>query len=108
MAQSGNGIDIAAVYQLLTQMSSRMDSMSARLDSHDAKLDQLLSVVNEHSQTLADHGRQLADLNAGVTGLRGAVGDYHETIIGYGIHYSELDERVGRIERHLKLDPAGE
>ena len=108
MAQSGNGVDIGVVYQLLTKMSVRMDQMSARLDSHDRKLDQLLDVVNDHSGMLAGHTRQLDDLNTGMTALRGAVGDYHETVIGHGIHYSELEDRVGRVERHLKLDPTGE
>ncbi len=105
MAQSGNGIDIGAVYQLLLEMSAQMDGMSARLDSHDRKLDQLLEVANEHSHTLADHTRQLDDLNAGVTELRSAVTGYHETVISHGIHYGELDERVSRVERHLKLEP---
>jgi chromosome segregation ATPase len=135
VAQSGNGIDIAAVYQLLLEMSARMDGMSARmdemsarmdgmsermggmsarmggmsarLDSHDRKLDQLLEVGNEHGRTLAGHTRQLDDLNAGVTELRSAVAGYHETVISHGIHYSELGERVSRVERHLKLEPSG-
>jgi hypothetical protein len=107
VAQSGNGIDIAAVYQLLLEMSARMDGMSARLDSHDRKLDQLLDVGNEHGRTLANHTRQLDDLNAGVTELRSAVAGYHETVISHGIHYSELGERVSRVERHLKLEPSG-
>ena len=104
MAQSGNGIDLGAVYQLLVAMSARIDTMSARidtmsaridtmlarLDSHDRKLDQLLDVANEHSGSLADHARQLDDLNSGVTNLRSAVADYHETVIGHGLHYSEV------------------
>jgi len=62
-------------------------------------------VANEHGRTLADHTRQLDDLNAGVTELRSAVAGYHETVISHGIHYSELDGRVNRVERHLKLEP---
>ena len=107
MAQSGNGIDIAAVYQLLLEMSARMDTMSARLDSHDQKLDQLLEVANEHGRTLAGHTRQLDDLNASVTELRSAVAGYHQSVISQGIHYGELDERVSRVERHLKFEPNG-
>jgi len=101
VAQSGNGIDIAAVYNLLMQMS-------APLDSHDRKLDQLLAVINEHTLTLSDHTRQLDDLNAGVTGLRSDVGPYQEAVAGQGIHYSELDGRVRRVERHLRLEPSSE
>jgi hypothetical protein len=101
VAQSGNGVDIGTIYQLLLQMS-------ARLNSHDRKLDQLLEIVNEHSRTFVDHTHQFNDLNAAVAGLRSAVGDYHETVVGHGIHCSELDGRVHRIEQYLKLDPAGE
>ncbi len=36
--------------------------------------------------------------------LRRAVMEYHSTTIGHGVLYSEIDERVRRIERHLKLD----
>jgi len=57
---------------------------------------------------LADHDRKLDDLAAGLTSLREAVTHYHSTVIGHGILISELDERVRRIERHLKLEPAGD
>ena len=86
MAQSGNGIDLGAVYNLLVQMSGRLDTVSERLDSHERKLD---------------------DLAVGLADLRNAVTNYHSTVLGHGILISELDERVRRIERHLKLEPAG-
>jgi hypothetical protein len=86
MAQSGNGVDIGAVYNLLVQMSGRLDTVSERLDSHERKLD---------------------DLAVGLSDLRNAVTNYHSTVLGHGILISELDERVRRIERHLKLEPAG-
>ncbi|MGE5270129.1 MAG: hypothetical protein ACM3JG_10715 [Thiohalocapsa sp.] len=100
MAQSGNRIDIGAVYQLLVEMS-------ARLDSHDRKLDQLLDVANEHARTLAEHTRRLDDLAAGLNELSTRVADYHEAVISQGIHYSKLDGRVRYIERHLTLAPDG-
>ena len=80
MAQSGNGADIGTVYQLLVQMSGR-------LDSHERKLD---------------------DLSVGLADLRAAVTNYHSAVLGHGILIGELDERVRRIERHLKLEPSGE
>ncbi len=39
-----------------------------------------------------------------ITTLRRAVMEYHSTTIGHGVLYSEIDERVRRIEQHLKLD----
>ena len=86
MAQSGNGIDLGAVYNLLVQMSGRLDNVSERLDSHERKLD---------------------DLAVGLGDLRTAVTNYHSTVLGHGILISELDERVRRIERHPKLEPTG-
>lgn len=80
MAQTGNGVDLAAVYRLLLQMSGR-------LDSHERKLD---------------------DLSVGLSDLRVAVTNYHGAALGHGVLISELDERVRRIERHLKLEPSGE
>jgi hypothetical protein len=96
VAQSGNGIDTGTIYQLLTQMSVRMDTMSARLD-------QVLSVVNDHTRILDDHSRKLADLSEGMAELHKTVDHYHEAVIGQGLHYSDLEGRVLRVERHLKL-----
>ena len=76
MAQGGNGVDIGAVYQLLVQVSGR-------LDSHERKLD---------------------DLVVGLADLRATVTNYHSAVLGHGILISELDERIRRIERHLKLE----
>ena len=36
--------------------------------------------------------------------LRRAVMEYHSSTIGHGVLYSEIEERVRRIEQHLKLD----
>ena len=74
-----NGPDIAAVYQLLTQVAG----------------------------TVTGHDRKLDDLAAGLASLRDAVTHYHSSVLGHGLLISELDERVRRIERHLKLEPAG-
>ena len=93
MAQSGNGVDIGTIYQLLTQMSVR--------------LDQLLTVVNGHTHILNEHSRELADLRATVAEMRQQVSQYHGAVTSQGIHYSELEDRTRRIERHLKFE-AGE
>jgi hypothetical protein len=76
--RSANGPDIAAVYQLLTQVA----------------------------QTVTGHDRKLDDVAAGTASLRETMTNYHATVLGHGILSSELDERVRRIERRLNLDPA--
>lgn len=78
---SGNGADIAAVYQLLSQVAQ---------------------TVAEHTRKLDRLGNRLDD---GLTGLRQTVTQYHASVMGRGILISELDHRVRRIEEHLNLPP---
>ena len=98
MALSGNGVDIGVVYQLLVGVSGRLDGMSSRLDGMFGRLDDM-------SGRLDSHERKLDDLAFGLADLRSAV-NYHSTVLGHGVLISELDERVRRIERHLKLESA--
>jgi len=91
VARSGNGVDLGAVYQLLSEVAERTrahDAEFARLNGEFARL----------------NGR-LDDLDASVEDLRSAVRDYHTTVAGHGILYGELEQRIRRIERHLKLEP---
>jgi chromosome segregation ATPase len=124
---SGNGIDIGAVYQLLTEVAQavaghdrkldaqdrKLDAQDRKLDAQDRKLNEIIVVVNEHTHKLDElaavvnrHDRKLDDLTMDIMGLRETVTHYHSTVLGHGILYSELEERVRRIERHLKLEPA--
>jgi hypothetical protein len=86
VARSGNGIDIGVVYQLLSEVAQ---------------------TVRSHDEAFSEVYRKLDDLGAGVADLREAVRDYHTTVIGHGVLYGELEQRIRRIERHLKLEPAG-
>lgn len=97
MAQSGNGVDIGMIYGLLTQMSARLDQLLEVVNEHTR-------ILNDHTRILNDHARQLDDLRASVANLRADVGHYHDAVTGQGIHYSELEGRVLRVERHLKLE----
>jgi ABC-type transporter Mla subunit MlaD len=133
---SGNGVDIAAVYQLLTEVARtlaghdrrfdgydrrfegydrRFDAQDRKLDAQDRKLNEIIGVVNDHTAKLNEltevvnhHDRKLDDLTSDIAGLREAVTHYHATVLGHGILYSELEGRVRRIERHLKLGPAAD
>jgi ABC-type transporter Mla subunit MlaD len=103
VAQSGNGVDLGAVYRLLTEVAETVRAHGERFNDVDRRLEQLLRVVNDHSRILNDHSRELGDLNARVTELHKTVDHYHEAVIGQGLHYSDLEGRVLRVERHLKL-----
>ena len=78
MSGGGNGVDIAAVYQLLSQVAQ---------------------AVNRHS-------RQLDDLEHGQATLRQTLTQYHASVMGHDILFSELEHRVRRIEEHLNLPPS--
>jgi chromosome segregation ATPase len=98
VAQSGNGVDIGTIYQLLTQMLARFDQLFAVVNGHTR-------VLNEHTRVLSEHSRELADLRATMAEMRQEVGQYHPAVTNQGLHYSELEGRTPRIERHLKLEP---
>ena len=109
-----NGPDIAAVYQLLTEVARRVaghddrfDAQDHKFEAQDRKLDAIIARLDAHDRKFAEHDQKLDDLAAGLVSLREAVTHYHSSVIGHGILISELDERVRRIERHLKLEPAG-
>ena len=94
MARSGNGIDLAAVYQILTEISGR-------LDNHETKLNELVGTSNEHSRRfdqiggiLNDHGRRFDVLSQELTDLRDAVAHYHHSVVGQGMALNEIEERV--------------
>jgi len=86
VAQSGNGADIGAVYQLLSEVAQ---------------------TVRAHGEELVQVNRNLGDLRRDVADLRVTVTEYHSTVVGHGILYGELEQRIRRIERHLKLEPTG-
>ncbi len=90
--QSGNGIDLAAIYQLLT-------AVAEQIAAHDRRFDQVAEVLNEHS-------RKIDDVVAGLRELRLTLYQYHEAVVGHGVSLTRLDERVRSIEEHLHLDPA--
>ena len=110
MSGSGNGIDIAAVYQLLVQVAETQGVHSKILENHTQILNEHTRILNEHTRVLNDHtlmlhdhGRRLADLESGQASLRQEVAQYHASVMGHGILISELDQRVRRIEEHLNL-----
>ena len=117
--QSGNGIDLAAIYQLLSEVAQRIraqgqrfETVELRLDDHTRKLNEVIGMVNEHScrfdqiaGVLNEHGRKLDDLADGLTTLRSTVSHYHNSVIGHGMMLNTFEERLKRVEEHLRLDP---
>ena len=104
---SENGIDIAAVYQLLTEVAGMVAAHGRKLDDHGRKLDEHDRRFDSLAAAVADVRRELRDQAAGLAALRRMLTEYHSSVLGHGILISELDERVRRIEQHLNLPAVG-
>ena len=89
---SGNGVDLASIYQLLAQVAQTVTR-------HDRSLDEL-------DRKMGDLNGKVDDVDYKVDGLRQAVTQYHASVLGHGILISELDARLRRVEQHLNLPPA--
>jgi len=81
---------------------------------------ELAAVKSELKHDIADVGSEVKSLRADVasdlmtiekrlgdriTYLQRSVMEFHSSTIGHGVLYSEMDERLRRVEQHLKLTP---
>jgi hypothetical protein len=96
---SGNGADIAAVYQLLREVADTV----IRHDGKFAAIDRRFDVVDPRLEVM---DRRIDDLTSQVSGLRQTVIEYHASVLGHGILISEPEQRLRRVEQHLNLPPA--
>lgn len=74
---SGNGVDLAAIYQAILALSAEIKTVKAEVRAQ---------------------GRKLDGLAGQVASLRGEVATYHSSVVGHGVLISELEERVGQLE----------
>jgi hypothetical protein len=83
-AEMATKSDVAALREEVADVRSEVHSLRADVASDMLSLEKRL-------------GDRIATLNR-------AVMEYHSSTIGHGVLYSEIDERVRRIEQHLQLD----
>jgi len=76
-----NGPDIAAVYQLLTQVARTVTGHDRKLDDLSSEFAGLRGTVAGLSEIVAGHDRKLDDLAAGLASLRDAVTHYHSSVL---------------------------
>jgi chromosome segregation ATPase len=126
MATEGNGVDLGTVTVMLTHLveiteSTRHELAGLRRDVGELKYDvgelkrdvselkrdvgELKRDVGELKRDVGELKIKVADLDGQVAALRSEVRDYHGVVMGHGILYTELEERVRRIETHLDLPP---
>ncbi|HEY2618165.1 MAG TPA: hypothetical protein VGI78_12560 [Acetobacteraceae bacterium] len=95
---TGNGVDIAAVSQLLREVADRVIAHDDRF----AAIDRRFAAM----QLQMDH--QFAEVRSDVAELRHTLTPCHASVLGHGILISELERRVLRIEDHLHLPPVAD
>jgi len=99
------------VLEILREMRSEMGEVRTQLGQVHTEVGE----VREHMATNVDMANMHIDIAASekrlsdrITHLQRAVMEYHSSTIGHGLLYSEIDERLRRVEQHLKLPPGEE
>lgn len=95
---SGKGIDIGAVYGLLSTVATNVLELHRNGGELRQEVGTLRHEVGELRRTKADKDDVLS--------LRQALTDYHSSVLGHSILITELDARLRRVEQHLNLPPA--
>lgn len=76
-----------------------------RLDRIDGRLGALEALVHQLARRVDALTHDVVGLKREAASLRQALTEYHGSVLGHGVLISELDERLGRVERHLGLLP---
>jgi hypothetical protein len=93
--------------EIRAEMATKVDiaRLDARLGDTDGKIADLRSEMNSRSADVAsdmmDIEKRLSDR---IALLNRAAMEYHSSTIGHGVLYSDIEDRVRRIERRLKFD----
>ena len=94
---AGVKVDLKGVREeMATKADLKADLNSLRADVAS----DLLEVRNEIASLRKETREQ-------IVGVRRAVTEYHSAVVGHGILISDLEERVGRLERRLDAPASG-
>jgi len=93
------------VLELLRQMRAEMgdirEDMATKNDIADVR-SEINSLRADVASDLMTMEKRLGDR---MTHLQRTVMEFHSSTIGHGVLYTEMDERLRRVEEHLKLSP---
>ena len=92
------------VLKLLQEMRADMSEMRSVMATKDDIADVRAEIRSLGADVASDMLTLEKRLGDQIATLRRAVMEYHSSTIGHGVLYSEIEERVRRIEQHLKLD----
>ena len=92
------------VVRLLQEMREDMRRSDAKIDGLGADLrSEMHSLRADIASDLLTLEKRMSDQ---FVALRRSVMEYHSTAVGHGILYSELEERVRRLEQRLDMAPS--
>ena len=83
--------DIARIDASVADLRSDLHSLGANVASDLHELDAKIDVTRK-------------DLSEQIVGLRRAVVEYHSSAIGHGVLFTELEDRVKRLEQRLGME----
>jgi hypothetical protein len=109
------------VLHLLRQLDRKVDELGKKLDTKVDRADLTSEIADVRSEVCSLRADVASDmmtlekrLGDQIVGLRRQVMEYHSSVIGHGVLFTELeerfrtseqqtDERIRRIEQHLNL-----
>lgn len=101
MAQEPDNLVLALLRDMRSDMGDGFSDLRSEIKSLRADVASDLHTLD------AKVDKTRKELSEQIVGLRRAVVEYHSSAVGHGVLFSELEERVRRLEQHLNL-PAGE
>lgn len=106
MSGKENGADTGQMLAILHGLAEGQQEIRSKLDEHGRLLTEHSQSFVEVKRDMAETKLDIAELKSSVSGLRESVTEYHAAVLGHGVLFSQLEERVRRIDRHLDLPPA--
>ena len=92
------------VLQILRETRAEMADMRAEIaDVRSDMKSGFADVASDMINLDAKIDKTRKELSDQVVGLRRAVMEYHSSAIGHGLLFTEIEERVRKIEHHLNL-----
>lgn len=83
-SSKGNGADVGAILQAVLALGTELRAQGRRMDRGFAELRAELAGKADRTDVAA---------------LREEVASYHASVVGHGVLISELDDRLGQLER---------
>jgi hypothetical protein len=87
--------------EIRADMATKKELADVKNDIADVRSD-VKSLAADVATDLMTVEKRLSDR---INHLNRAVMEYHSSAVGHGVLFSEIDERLRRVEQHLKLPP---